>query len=500
MDVLANDSLKKADLFQSEYGLFINGQWRSSSSGEVISQINPATGQKLADIQKGTVQDAVAAVEAAAAAFPKWSRSSLEFRNKILLEIARRLHERAPDFALMETLNNGKTITESTRWDLPQAETLFRYFGGLVHTIGGETRNYPDKIEIVHREALGVCVQITPWNVPLLMAATKIAPALAAGNTIVLKPAETTCLSVLEFVRLIEDLLPPGVLNVVTGYGADLGEALVTHPAVRKVAFTGSTATGRRIMEYASKNIIPQTLELGGKSAQIICPSADIDAAVEGAMMSTVFNKGEVCFAGSRLFVHESVKEEFATKLAASMKRVQVGDPTDPATRLGAQASKVQYEKVLEHIRVAIEEGAEPLAGGKAATVAGFGDGFFIQPTLFDNVNQSMHIAREEIFGPVSTLHTWRDEDEMLSRVNDTPYGLGGGIWSRDLGETHRLSRLIETGTIWVNRYYNVEIGMPVGGYKQSGFGREFSREILDAYTQTKTVVINLDEGPLGVF
>lgn len=491
---------RSASIFQPEYGLFINGEWVSSESGQTIEQINPATGRVIGLIQSGCSADVEAAVNAAHVAFPAWSRTSAGERQAILIEMARRMRARLNDYALMESLNNGKTITEATYWDIPIAVAQFDLFAGAGYTLTGETRDYSDAVQLVHREPLGVCAQIIPWNVPLLMMAAKIAPALVAGNTLVLKPAESSCLSVLEFFREMADLLPPGVVNVITGFGANVGEALVTHPLVRKVAFTGSVPTARKIMEYASVNLIPQTMELGGKSAQIVCPSADIDAAVEGAALSTIFNKGEVCLAGSRLFVHETVKEEFTEKLTRILAGVRIGDPLDPTTQLGAIASKAQYDKVLRYLDIGASEGARVASGGQRAEVEGLEDGLFIQPTLFDEVSGSMRIAREEIFGPVTSLLTWRDDDDVINAVNDSPYGLAGGIWSKDLNQVHRLARQMETGTVWVNRYFNAKPGMALGGYKQSGYGREFAHDILKDYTHTKSVVLNLEDGPIGVF
>jgi aldehyde dehydrogenase len=311
---------------------------------------------------------------------------------------------------------------------------------------------------------------------------------------LVLKPAETVCMSVLEFIADIADLVPPGVINVVTGYGAVLGEPLVSHPKVRKVAFTGSRATAQKIMTYAAANIIPQTFELGGKSANIVCADADIPAAAESAVMTTIFNKGEVCFAGTRVFVHRSVYDEFTDAVLKLVSHVKQGDPTDPQTTLGAQSSRAQYERVLSYIDLGNSEGADLLAGGKPARVDGFEHGLFIEPTFFTNVHNDMKIAQEEIFGPVTDILVWDDEDDMIAQVNYSIYGLAGGLWTRDLARAHRISRAMQTGTVWVNRYYNFQQGQGVGGYKQSGFGREGTLATLDHYTLTKNVVINLDE------
>ena len=494
--------LKTANDFgvKPEYGHYIGGEWVSGDSGKTIDLINPANGQVLTKIQAGNAKDIERAVAAAKAAFPKWSQSLASERQEILIEIARRLKARHSDYATFETLNNGKPIRESMYFDMPQAISQFELFAGAAYGLHGQTFDYPDAVGIVHREALGVCAQIIPWNVPMLMMACKVAPALASGNTVVLKPAETVCLSVIEFFMEMADLLPPGVINVVTGYGADVGEALVTHPDVVKVAFTGSVATARRIMQYASVNIIPQTLELGGKSAHIVCADADIDAAVESATMSTVLNKGEVCLAGSRLFLHQSIQDEFLAKFKAALEGIRQGDPLDMATQLGAQASRMQMDKVESYLKLATEEGADVLTGGTRADRAELASGHFVKPTVFTNVNNTMRIAQEEIFGPVTSVITWSDEDDMMKQANATTYGLAGGIWTKDLARAHRMARKLETGTIWINRYYNLKANMPLGGYKQSGFGREFSHEVLNHYTQTKSVVVNLQEGRTGMF
>jgi aldehyde dehydrogenase len=491
---------KTSTVFQEEYGHFIDGRWEAGASGETITQFNPATGEALSRIQAGSPPDVDRAVRAARAAFPSWSRSTAGERQALLMEIANRLRRRAAEFARMESLNNGKTLAEALAFDLPHSCGQFELFAGAAYSLHGETRDYADTIGLVHREAIGVCAQIIPWNVPLLMLSLKIAPALAAGNTVVLKPAETVCLAVLEFMREMADIIPPGVVNIVTGYGADVGEALVGHPEVRKVAFTGSIPTARKVIQYASINIIPQTMELGGKSAHIICSSADLDAAAESAALSTVFNKGEACIAGSRVFVHRAIREPFLEKFVGIIKRIRQGDPLAEGTQIGAMASQAQFDKVMGYLRLARDEGAEVLVGGDAATEGPLGNGLFIQPTILDGVRNDMRIAQEEIFGPVTSVITWDDEVEMIRQANATKYGLAGGIWTRDLNQAHKLARAMETGVIYVNRYYNMPPGMPVGGYKQSGFGREMAHDILKDYTVTKSVMINLSEGPMGLF
>jgi acyl-CoA reductase-like NAD-dependent aldehyde dehydrogenase len=476
------------------YGHFINGEWVESTSGETIDLYNPATGALLARTQSGDAVDVDRAVSAAHDAFPAWSASSPLHRQFLLREIASRILKRHLDYAMMETLNNGKTITESFSHDISGAIAVFEYYAGAAFHLHGEVSDFAGTTQITHREPIGVVAQIIPWNVPLMMAALKLAPALAAGCTVVLKPAETVCMSVLEFIADIADLVPPGVINVVTGYGAVVGEPLVSHPKVRKVAFTGSRATAQKIMAYAAANIIPQTFELGGKSANIVCSDADVGAAAESAVMTTVFNKGEVCFAGTRVFVHRSVCDEFTDAVLKLVSHVKQGDPTDPLTTLGAQSSRAQYERVLSYVDLGKSEGADLLTGGKPARVDGFENGLFIEPTFFTNVRNDMKIAQEEIFGPVTDILVWDDEDDMIAQVNDSIYGLAGGLWTRDLACAHRISRAMQTGTVWVNRYYNFQPGQGVGGYKQSGFGREGTLDTLDHYTVTKNVVINLEE------
>jgi len=493
-------SSKATGLYQAEYGHFINGKWEGSSSGEKIALYNPASGEVLSHIQSGNADDARRAVEAAAAALPSWRASRPHQRQELLIEIARRMRARAADYAMLESLNNGKPVMEAQYFDLPMAIEQFEMFAGSAFHLHGESISTPGALGIVHREPMGVCAQIIPWNVPLIMMSAKIAPAIVAGNTVVLKPSEIVCLAVLEFFKEMADIIPPGVVNVVTGYGPNIGEALVTHPKVRKIAFTGSRPTAQRLIQYASVNVIPQTMELGGKSANIVCEDADLDAAAEGAAMSVVLNKGEICLAGSRVFVHEKIKEPFLEKFQGYLKKVRMGNPADPTTQMGPQASKMQMDKIKSYLELGPREGAKVLTGGNVAKVKGFDKGYFIEPTIFFDVKNDMRIAQEEIFGPVSTVITWKSDDEVVRMANDSTYGLGGGLWTRDLRRAHRMSQAIETGTIWVNRYFNFVAGMPIGGYKQSGFGREFAQEVLSHYTQTKSVIINLDEGPTGIF
>lgn len=480
------------------YGHFIGGEWIDGDSGSTITLQNPATLEPLAKIQAGNARDVERAVAAAATAFPRWSQTSAGERQAILRAIAQKIRDRQFDYAMMETLNNGKPITDAYTHDIAGAIGQFEYFAGTAFHIHGQTLDFPDGTVMILREPIGVVAQIIPWNVPLLMAAFKIAPALAAGCTLVLKPAEVACLSVMEFIADIAELVPPGVINVVTGYGADVGEPLVRHPMVRKVAFTGSRATAQRIMTYAAANIIPQSLELGGKSANILCEDGNVEAAAQSAVISTVFNKGEVCFAGSRVFVHEKVEDQFLDAFTRRLAAVRQGDPIDPTTQLGAMASKAQFDKVNGYLQIGRDEGARTLMGGKPAQVAGLPNGYFIEPTIFVDVHNSMRIAQEEIFGPVSSVIRWKDEEEMIRLANDTEYGLAGGLWTRDLTRALRLAKAMDTGKIWINRYGNFKPGIPLGGIKASGFGREGSLATLGMYTIEKAVVISLEEASVS--
>lgn len=480
-------------------GHFIDNEWVEGNARQTIDLLNPATMAVLGAIQAGDHVDVDRAVRAAHAAFPAWAGSAPFERQRILLEIAARLRRRQAEFATFESLNTGKTITDALG-DIAHCIAQFEFFAGAPVLLKGELLDFADSSALIHREPVGVVAQIIPWNVPMVMAAMKLAPALAAGCTVVLKPAETACLSVIEFIRAIADLLPRGVVNLVTGYGADVGEPLVTHPLVRKVAFTGSRVTAQKIVQYASVNLIPQTMELGGKSANIVCADADLDAAAESVVLTTVFNKGEVCLAGSRVFAHRRIYDELLARVGERLARVRQGNPLDPVTQLGAQASVAQFDRILSYIDIGRAEGATVIHGGGRASVPGLEDGLFIQPTIFADVRNDMRIAQEEIFGPVTGVIAWDDEDELLRDVNDSVYGLAGGLWTRDLARAHRLSRAMDTGTVWINRYYNVRPGMPLGGYKQSGFGRESAIATLEHYTHSKCVVINIAEGEIGLF
>jgi acyl-CoA reductase-like NAD-dependent aldehyde dehydrogenase len=410
-------------------------------------------------------------------------------------QLGERLMARADEIARLETLHNGKPITESRHIEIPAAAECFEYYGGWSDKVMGET--IPVKgnhLTYTLREPVGVVAAIVPWNFPLLLAAWKVAPALACGNTVILKPASQTPLTALALGELaLEVGLPPGVLNVVTGSGSTIGQALVEHPGIDKVAFTGDTSTGKGIMRSAAETLKKITLELGGKSPNIVLPDADIDAAIRGATVGIFYGKGEVCAAGSRLLIDRSIKDEFVDKLAARAKKMTAGDPMDPKTRLGAISSRKQLETVLGYIESGKQEGATLVAGG-ARTDIGTGKGYFLQPTVFADVTPGMRISREEIFGPVLATIDFADLDEAIAKANDTQYGLAAGVWTRDIKKAHYVARKLQAGTVWVNTYNVYDTAAPFGGYKQSGFGREMSAHALEHYTQIKTVWVDLNQ------
>jgi acyl-CoA reductase-like NAD-dependent aldehyde dehydrogenase len=475
--------------------LFINNEWRPAASGKTMAVVNPATEEVIASVASAGAEDVDGAVAAARAAFEgPWSRLSARERGRLVRRLADRLMERADEVARLETLHNGKPINESRHIEIPAAAECLEYFGGWADKVMGETipvkGNY---LTYTLREPVGVVAAIVPWNFPLLLAAWKVAPALACGNTVILKPASQTPLTALALGEIaLEAGLPPGVLNVVTGPGSSLGQALVEHPGVDKIAFTGDTTTGKAIMRSAADTLKKITLELGGKSPNIVLADADIDAALRGASIGIFYGKGEVCAAGSRLLVDRAIKDEFIDKLAARAKKMVPGDPLDPKTRFGAVSSRKQLETVLRYIEAGKSEGAALVAGG-ARTDIGTGKGYFVQPTVFADVTPAMTIAREEIFGPVLAALEFADLDEAIARANDTTYGLAAGVWTRDVKKAHYVARKLQAGTVWVNTYNVYDTAAPFGGYKQSGFGREMSAHALEHYTQVKSVWVDLN-------
>jgi len=475
--------------------LLINNEWRPASTGKTMDVVNPATEEVIASVASADRNDVDAAVAAARDALNgPWGKMSARERGRLVSRLADRLMERADEVARLETLHNGKPIFESRQIEIPSAAECFEYYAGWADKVMGETipvkGNY---LTYTLREPLGVVAAIVPWNFPLLLAAWKVAPALATGNTVILKPASQTPLTALALGEIaVEVGLPPGVLNVITGPGSTVGQAIVEHPGIDKIAFTGDTSTGKGIMRAAADTLKKITLELGGKSPNIVLPDADLDAALRGATTGIFYGKGEVCAAGSRLLVDRSIKDQFMEKLAARAKKMVAGDPLDPKTRYGALASKKQLETVQRYVDVAKKEGAALVAGGERADI-GTGKGYFFQPTVFDNVTPEMTIAREEIFGPVLATIEFGDLDEAIARANDSQYGLAAAVWTRDVKKAHYVARKLQAGTVWINTYNVYDTAAPFGGYKASGFGREMSAHALDHYTQVKSVWVDLN-------
>jgi aldehyde dehydrogenase (NAD+) len=475
--------------------LLINNEWRDASGGKTMEVVNPATEEVIATVASADKSDVDAAVTAARAALNgPWGRMSARERGRLVSKLADRLLEKADEVARLETLHNGKPIFESRQIEIPAAAECFEYFAGWADKVMGETipvkGNY---LTYTLREPLGVVAAIVPWNFPLLLAAWKVAPALACGNVVILKPASQTPLTAIALGEIAVEIgLPPGVLNVITGPGSSVGQALVEHPGIDKIAFTGDTSTGKGIMRAAADTLKKITLELGGKSPNIVLPDADLEAALRGATTGIFYGKGEVCAAGSRLLVAKSIKDEFMEKLAARAKKMVAGDPLDPKTRYGALASKKQLETVERYVDIAKKEGATLVAGGARADI-GTGKGYFYQPTVFDNVAPESTISREEIFGPVLATIEFADIDEAIARANDSPYGLAAAVWTRDIKKAHYVARKLQAGTVWINTYNVYDTAAPFGGYKASGFGREMSSHALEHYTQVKSVWVDLN-------
>ena len=492
--------------FKKRYGNFINGQFVEPKSGRYFDNTSPVNGQVLCEIARSDATDVEAALDAAHAAKEAWGRTSPAERSVILNRIAQVMEDNLDVLAQAETWDNGKPIRETTAADLPLAIDHFRYFAGAIRAQeGGISEIDHDTVAYHFHEPLGVVGQIIPWNFPLLMAVWKLAPALAAGNCVVLKPAEQTPASILVLAELIADLLPPGVLNIVNGFGLEAGKPLASSSRIAKIAFTGETTTGRLIMQYASQNLIPVTLELGGKSPNIFFKDVTaedddfFDKAIEGFVMFAL-NQGEVCTCPSRALIHESIYDRFMERALKRVEAIVQGDPLDPATMIGAQASSEQLEKILSYLDIGKQEGAEVLIGGERNVLAGdLAGGYYVKPTVFKGHNR-MRIFQEEIFGPVVSVTTFKDNDEALSIANDTLYGLGAGIWSRDANTCYRFGRAIQAGRVWTNCYHAYPAHAAFGGYKQSGIGRENHLKMLDHYQQTKNMLVSYSPKKLGFF
>ena len=500
------DNLVKRPEFKATYDNYIGGKFVAPIGGQYFDVVSPIDGKVFTRAAHSTKVDIDLAVDTAYDAFQTWGKTSVTERSIFLNKIAQVIDDNLEYIATVETIDNGKAIRETLAADIPLAIDHFRYFASVIRAEESSIAELDSQtVSIALSEPLGVIAQIIPWNFPILMAVWKLAPALAAGNTVVLKPAESTPISILVLMELIGDLLPPGVVNIVNGFGAELGRTLVTNKKVSKAAFTGSTPTGRLVMQYATENIIPVTLELGGKSPNIFLKSvgdADddfFDKAVEGAVLFAL-NQGEICTCPSRLLIHEDIYEKFIARVIERTAAIKLGNPLDRTTMMGAQTSLVQKEKILSYIKLGKEEGAEILIGGAENHMEGdISGGYYIKPTLFKG-NNKMRIFQEEIFGPVLAVTTFKTTEEAIAIANDSMYGLGAGVWTRDAHEIYQVPRAIQAGRVWVNQYHSYPAGAPFGGYKQSGIGRENHKMMLGHYRQTKNMLISYDKKKLGFF
>ncbi len=486
---------------QNRYQLFIGGQWRDASDGEFFTTKCPANGEKLAECAQATKEDVDDAVREAWKAFETWTKDPTRERSAILNKIADIIDANTEHLAMVESLDNGKPIRETMAIDIPLSAKHFRYFAGCIMAEEGSANILDEQfLSLILREPIGVVGQIVPWNFPFLMAAWKLAPVLAAGCCTVFKPSSDTSLSVLEFARLVQDVIPKGVFNVITGSGSKSGQYMLDHKGFRKLAFTGSTEVGRQVALAAADRLIPATLELGGKSANIFFPDCNWEQAIDGLQLGILFNQGQVCCAGSRVFVHEDIYDKFLEDAVKAFNNVKVGVSWDPETQMGSQINERQLEKILSYVEIGKQEGARLICGGERITDGELAKGCFMRPTLLADVTNDMRVAQEEIFGPVACILKFRDEDEVIRMANDNAYGLGGAVWTRDLNRAIRVSRGIETGRMWVNTYNQIPEGSPFGGYKESGIGRETHKVILEHYTQMKNIMINLSEAPSGFY
>lgn len=506
MDQVESKTLQAKPTFKQSYDNYIGGDFTPPFSGQYFDVISPTDGKVFTKVARGNESDINQAIDHAEKAFKTWSKTSATERSNVLLKIADRIEENLEYLAAVETIDNGKPIRETINADLALVVDHFRYFGGVIRAEEGSASELDENtVSINIKEPVGIVGQIIPWNFPLLMATWKMAPALAAGCCTIIKPAEQTPVSILVLMEIIGDLIPAGVVGIVNGFGPEAGKPLAQSDRIHKVAFTGETSTGRLIMQYASENLNPVTMELGGKSPNIFFPSimdaddAFLDKCVEGAVMFAL-NQGEVCTCPSRMLIHEDIYEPFIERVRARVEAIKMGNPLDTETMMGAQASKDQYDKIMNYIKIGQDEGAELLTGGVSAGLnSGLENGYYIRPTLLKGHNK-MRVFQEEIFGPVCSVTTFKTVDEAIEIANDTLYGLGAGVWTRDAHELYRVPRAIEAGRVWVNNYHAYPAHAPFGGYKKSGFGRETHLMMLNHYRQTKNMLISYDKEKLGFF
>lgn len=494
-------SVNVRDYIQDSYDLFINGEFVPSESGETIDVSNPATGEVITKVAKASEKDVDKAVQAAQAAFDSWSKTPKAERVKLLREIGDKLLEQKARFAVIETLNNGKPIRETSTIDIPLSARHYEYFASVIDTDEGTVNDMSeDVMSIVRHEPIGVVGAVVAWNFPMLLSAWKLAPALAAGNTVVIQPSSSTPVSLIELAKIFQEVLPNGVVNILTGKGSESGNAIFNHEGVDKLSFTGSTEVGYQVADAAAKRLVPATLELGGKSANIILDDANLDVAVEGIQLGILFNQGEVCSAGSRLLVQEDIYDKLMDRLKDAFSRIKVGDPLDENIQMGSQTGEAQLEKIQNYVDYAKESGAEILVGGNRLTDGELSKGYFFEPTIIAVENNKNKLAQEEIFGPVLTVIKVKDEDEAIQIANDSEYGLAGGVFSENINRALKVAREVRTGRIWVNTYNQVPEGAPFGGYKKSGIGRETYKAAIQNYQQVKNIYIDTSNQTKGLY
>ncbi|ULG75246.1 aldehyde dehydrogenase family protein [Macrococcus brunensis] len=493
--LLANEVIKES------YGLFINGEFVEAEGNETLEVSNPATSETLGRVAKASEGDVDRAVQAAKEAFKTWRYTSPVERAEYLNKIADAIIEHKDELAQIESLNTGKALRESSMIDIPTAADHYRYFASVIRLDEGSVQDMDaNTMSIIRHEPIGVVGAVVAWNFPFLLAAWKLAPALAAGNTIVIQPSSSTPYSMLKLAEIIKDILPAGVVNILTGKGSESGNAIFNHEDVAKLSFTGSTEVGYSVAKAGAERLVPATLELGGKSANIVFSDANIEQAIEGVQLGILFNQGEVCSAGSRLFVEDKFYDEFISKLKTAFESVKVGDPMDMETQMGSQTGQAQIDKIESYIQVAKEEGQNIVTGGERITDNGLDKGYFFQPTIIEINSNDSRLAQEEIFGPVLVVQKFSDVEEVIKLANDSEYGLGGGVFTKDINRALNIANRIDTGRVWINTYNQIPAGSPFGGYKKSGIGRETYRETIRNYQQVKGIYIDLTDKPKGLY